>query len=209
MEDRRASPVSEDAGIMSMQELQLLDENHTDGAISDEKLAKILERLKVAMSDLELNTFTCCVCDLFKKRKFFIKVDLQAKKKATVLMKHMQEVLHFSDVNPPLPPYLVQEFVPLWEARPHLDGLLLSINGFQNPTPPSNPNAADFAYICTCHDCLKKPVSNNKNPPKYALANHLCIGKCPLPELTPMQHKMLALITTRSEVVVYRYVADF
>ena len=162
MEDRRASPVSEDAGIMSMQELQLLDENHTDGAISNEKLAKILERLKVAMSDLELNTFTCCVCDLFKKRKFFININLQAKKKATVLMKHMQEVLHFSDVNPPLPPYLVQEFVPLWEARPHLDGLLLSINGFQNPTPPSNPNEADFAYICMRLSRLSEKASQQQ-----------------------------------------------
>ena len=197
---------AEDDGIMNMEELQLLEEMHTDGAISDEKMTAILERFKRAMSDFQLNTYTCCVCDLFKKRKLFKEINMQVTDKMSHIMKRMRQVLTFSAVEPPLPTALLQEFVPLWEGRPHLDGLLLSIHGFQRRDAPGNPKEPDIAYVCTqCYRSLKQGGTST-NPPKFALANHLCIGTCPLPELTPMQHKMLALITTRSEVVVYRCV---
>jgi hypothetical protein len=201
---------TEDTGIMNIEELQFLEETHTNGEISNEQLTAILERYKRAMSDFRLNTYTCCVCDLFKKRHLFYKVNMQPTTKVNHVVKYMHQVLHFSAVDPPLPTGLVQEFVPLWEGRPHLDGLLLSINGFEKRDAPSDAKEKDMAYVCTmCYTALHREGKKTcGNPPKFALANHLCIGTCPLPQLTPMQHKMLALITTRSEVVVYRYVMN-
>jgi hypothetical protein len=204
-DDSDEDEIDEDSGLMSTEELELLETYHNLNGreVTDDKIKIILKRLTEAMSDLQLNVYTCCVCDLFKKRKYFEHIDFRSVKQKH-LIKHMNERLHHHALKPKLPPDLLAEFNPIWTSRPELDGLLLSIDGFQNKQPSVKPGDKDIAYMCTaCHFNLKRPSKTN-NPPKYALANHLVIGTCPLKELTQMQNKMLALITTRSEVVVYR-----
>ena len=198
--------IDEDTGLISTDELELLETYHNLNGreVNDEKIQIILNRLTQAMSDLELNVYTCCVCDLFKKRKYFHHIDFRSTKQKHLII-HMNERLHYSKLKPKLPPDLLAEFDCVWTSRPELNGLLLSIDGFQNEQPPVKPKDEDIGYMCTaCYYNLTR-ASETGNPPKHALANHLVIGTCPLPELTSMQNKMLALITTRSEVVVYRY----
>jgi hypothetical protein len=317
--------VNEDTGLMSMEDLAVLEEYHNlDGKeLSDDKLQSILKRLKNAMSDLDLNVYTCCVCDLFKKRKFFhlvnllstegkklikhmvarlhinrfavrndesveettecardvedraltvnldgaiLRGDLQSNSEGTTLCGNMEGFIlpatkpvvlsnlgvgdltssskgeplpgnlggetlpdNFEVVTLPhtlkdgtgpgklngdalllgnlkdysLPINLIHEFAEIWKTRPELEGLILSINGFLLKQRPPGAEQDNIHVCSACRHSLLSPCKN-KTPPKYALANHLFIGICPEPELTPMQNKMMALISTRTEVVVYR-----
>jgi hypothetical protein len=210
-DDEQETPlvIPEDLGIMSMEELELLEKYHSlDGKeITDDTMRAIMKKFGSSMCDLEMNVYTCAVCDWFKKRKYFHHINLKDTKSSRTFVKHMTERLHWDGVKPKLPPYMEKDFIGVWESRPHFNKILLSIDGFKDKNPIDEKE--DIMYVCTvCYDSLKRPCKNN-NPPKYALANNIVIGTCELPELTSMQNKMLSLITTRTEVVVYRYAIAF
>jgi len=82
-------------------------------------------------------------------------------------------------------------------------GLILSTAGFvKKAVPPST--GPDYFNLCvTCYNSL---TSDSKKllPPAESLANNTFIGTCWLPELSSVQYKMLSLIYTKTEVVIYK-----
>jgi hypothetical protein len=192
VEDHQAAPPDE-TGLMKLQDLVDLETTHNLEELTDEKLAAILERLKHAMSDLALNVNTCVVCDMFKKRKFFQPgpIDLLAASSAH-LRARMIERLHFEKMeaatpsNPKLPEPLLAEVTAIGATRvPDLAGVILSSNGLVDPllVEPAfahQPAAKVEAYFCkACYTSLLRPCKS-QSPPKYAMANNLVIGTCPL-----------------------------
>jgi hypothetical protein len=190
------------------------------GPVTEETYQKCIEALRNSQSDLYNNVKFCTVCDLFKKKNRFKPpfnanaVNIGDEK----LLKGMKERLQHASLTPPLPSSReLGDFNPehdgcreqalkVGETRANgvLRGLVLGIAGFEKKTPPG-ANMPDYFNVCfTCYNSLT--ANSKKNlPPAESLANGTFIGTCWLDALPDhVQYKMLSLIYTKTEVVIYK-----
>ena len=189
--------------------------------VTEATYKRCIDALIEKQKDIHNNVLFCAVCDMFDKKDQF-KAPFNARNITdTKLLNGMRERLsHSAWVNQNLDPLPsardqgVFDFDGCLEqalevGKTHGNGalqdLILSKAGFKYPAgAPADLQIADEFNVCkTCYNSLTSPSKKNL-PPTESLANHTFIGTCWLPKLTDVQYKMLSLVYTKTEVVIYK-----